>query len=115
MNTVNLKQSNHADDSLYYQEQGNEVSLFKYAYQHQLSVLIKGPTGCGKTRFIAHMAEKLNNSLYTVSCHDDLTAADLIDRHFIGPNGTYYQDGPLTKAVRDRGFIILMKSHLLAC
>ena len=49
------------------------------------------------------MAEKLNNLLYTVSCHDDLTAADLIDRHFIGPNGTYRQDGPLTKAVRDGG------------
>lgn len=107
MNTVNLKPTNHADDSLYYQEQGNEVSLFEYAYHHQLPVLIKGPTGCGKTRFIAHMAEKLNKPLYTISCHDDLTAADLVGRHLIGPNGTYWQDGPLTKAVREGGICYL--------
>ncbi len=70
-------------------------------------MLIKGPTGCGKTRFIAHMAEKLNKPLYTVSCHDDLTAADLVGRHLIGPNGTYWQDGPLTKAVRNGGICYL--------
>ncbi|MFT5023255.1 MAG: nitric oxide reductase NorQ protein [Colwellia sp.] len=55
------------DDSLYYQEQKNEVSLFEYAYHHQLPVLIKVPTGCGKTRFIAYMAEKLNKPLHTAS------------------------------------------------
>jgi nitric oxide reductase NorQ protein len=65
------------------------VELFTHAYQHQLPVLIKGPTGCGKTRFIAAMAERLNRPLYTVSCHDDLTAADLVGRHLIGPQGTY--------------------------
>jgi len=95
------------NESLFYQEQANEVSLFNYAYQHQLPVLIKGPTGCGKTRFIAHMAQKLNKPLYTVSCHDDLTAADLVGRHLIGPNGTYWQDGPLTKAVREGGICYL--------
>ena len=100
----NTKSSN---EPLYYQEQGNEVALFEYAYNHQLPVLIKGPTGCGKTRFIAHMAEKLNKPLYTVACHDDLTAADLVGRHLVGPEGTYWQDGPLTKAVREGGICYL--------
>lgn len=107
MNTVNLKASEELSTPLYYQEQANEVSLFSYAYQHQLPVLIKGPTGCGKTRFVAHMAQKLNKPLYTVSCHDDLTAADLVGRHLIGPNGTYWQDGPLTRAVREGGICYL--------
>jgi len=94
-------------NELFYQEQKNEVSLFEYAYEHQLPVLIKGPTGCGKTRFVQHMAEKLNKPLYTVACHDDLTAADLVGRHLIGPNGTYWQDGPLTRAVREGGICYL--------
>lgn len=96
-----------AKGSIYYQEQGNEVALFEYAYQHNLPILIKGPTGCGKTRFVAHMAEKLNKPLYTIACHDDLTAADLVGRHLVGPNGTYWQDGPLTKAVREGGICYL--------
>lgn len=92
---------------LFYQEQGNEVTLFNHAFEHQLPVLIKGPTGCGKTRFVAHMAAKLNKPLYTVACHDDLTAADLVGRHLIGPEGTYWQDGPLTRAVREGGICYL--------
>jgi len=96
-----------AQEPLYYQEQDNEVALFEYAYNHHLPVLIKGPTGCGKTRFVAHMAEKLNKPLYTVACHDDLTAADLVGRHLVGPEGTYWQDGPLTKAVREGGICYL--------
>jgi nitric oxide reductase NorQ protein len=111
MTTTNLKAlndtANSVDDSLFYQEQGNEVALFEYAYGHQLPVLIKGPTGCGKTRFVAHMAQKLNKPLYTVACHDDLTAADLVGRHLVGPEGTYWQDGPLTKAVREGGICYL--------
>ncbi|UUO25777.1 CbbQ/NirQ/NorQ/GpvN family protein [Colwellia sp. M166] len=96
-----------SQEPLYYQEQDNEVGLFEYAYNHHLPVLIKGPTGCGKTRFVAHMAEKLNKPLYTVACHDDLTAADLVGRHLVGPEGTYWQDGPLTKAVREGGICYL--------
>jgi len=96
-----------SQEKLFYQEQNNEISLFTYANEHQLPVLIKGPTGCGKTRFVAHMAQKLNKPLYTVACHDDLTAADLVGRHLIGPNGTYWQDGPLTKAVREGGICYL--------
>ncbi|SFC01236.1 CbbQ/NirQ/NorQ/GpvN family protein [Pseudoalteromonas denitrificans] len=104
-NSIINIQSDNKD--LFYQEQKNEVSLFEYAYAHQLPVLIKGPTGCGKTRFVQHMAQKLNKPLYTVACHDDLTAADLVGRHLIGPNGTYWQDGPLTRAVREGGICYL--------
>jgi len=96
-----------SSNELFYQEQGNEVTLFNHAFEHQLPVLIKGPTGCGKTRFIAHMAKRLNKPLYTVACHDDLTAADLVGRHLIGPEGTYWQDGPLTRAVREGGICYL--------
>ena len=85
----------------FYKPQGNEVELFEHAYNNQLPLLIKGPTGCGKTRFIRHMAAKLDRELYTVACHDDLTAADLVGRHLINDKGTYWCDGPLTKAVRE--------------
>ncbi len=85
----------------YYKPIGNEVELFKYAFRHQLPVLIKGPTGCGKTRFVTYMAAQLNRPLYTVACHDDLTAADLVGRHLIGHESTYWSDGPLTRAVRE--------------
>jgi len=85
----------------FYRPQGNEVALFEHAYRHQLPVLIKGPTGCGKTRFIQYMAARLTRSLYTVACHDDLTASDLVGRHLIGDGATYWSDGPLTRAVRE--------------
>jgi len=85
----------------YYRASGNEVMLFEHAARHHLPVLIKGPTGCGKTRFVQHMAARLMRPLYTVACHDDLTAADLVGRHLIGANGTFWQDGPLTRAVRE--------------
>ena len=85
----------------FYQAQNNEIELFEQAYNNQLPLLIKGPTGCGKTRFIEHMAARLGRPLYTVACHDDLTAADLVGRHLIGDGETYWQDGPLTRAVRE--------------
>lgn len=88
-------------DLPFYQPQANEVELFEHAYQHQLPLLIKGPTGCGKTRFIQYMAARLQRPVYTVACHDDLTAADLVGRHLIGEGGTYWNDGPLTRAVRE--------------
>ena len=85
----------------FYRPQGNECELFEYAWRHQLPVLIKGPTGCGKSRFISHMAARLERQLYTVACHDDLTAADLVGRHLIGDGTTVWNDGPLTRAVRE--------------
>ena len=92
---------------MYYLPQGNEVELFKAAAGMNLPILIKGPTGCGKTRFIEAMGEELGREVYTVVCHDDLSAADLVGRHLIDENGTYWQDGPLTKAVRNGGICYL--------
>jgi nitric oxide reductase NorQ protein len=91
----------------FYLPQKNEVSLFEHAANHRLPVLLKGPTGCGKTRFVYHMAEQLKLPVYTVACHDDLSAADLVGRHLIGAEGTYWQDGPLTRAVREGGICYL--------
>lgn len=91
----------------YYLAQSNEIELFQAAEAMNLPILIKGPTGCGKTRFIEYMGEKLGREVYTVVCHDDLSAADLVGRHLINENGTYWQDGPLTKAVRNGGICYL--------
>jgi nitric oxide reductase NorQ protein len=88
-------------DIPYYLPQRNEVELFSYAWRNQLPMLLKGPTGCGKTRFIEHMAARLGRPLYTVACHDDLTAADLVGRHLLGEGATIWHDGPLTRAVRE--------------
>ncbi|MBS0602042.1 MAG: CbbQ/NirQ/NorQ/GpvN family protein [Proteobacteria bacterium] len=88
-------------DLPYYAPAGNEIALFEAAWRERLPVLLKGPTGCGKTRFVAHMAARLGRPLYTVACHDDLTAADLVGRHLIGDGGTWWSDGPLTRAVRE--------------
>ncbi|KHF25153.1 ATPase [Solemya velum gill symbiont] len=89
------------DEVPWYRPQGDELSLFEHAWNHNLPVMIKGPTGCGKTRFVQHMAAKLGRPLYTVACHEDLTAAALVGRHLIGEQGTYWCDGPLTRAVRE--------------
>ncbi len=96
-----------ASDIPFYKPHGNEVELFDHAFNKQLPLLIKGPTGCGKTRFVTHMAARLNRPLYTVACHDDLTATDLVGRHLINNSGTYWNDGPLTRAVREGGICYL--------
>lgn len=109
INTLHLRQSNSTLPPAipYYQEIGNECALFELAYRNQLPLLIKGPTGCGKTRFVAHMAARLTRPLITVACHDDLTAADLVGRHLIGDGDTVWSDGPLTRAVRQGGICYL--------
>lgn len=84
----------------YYLPLGNEIAIFEKCHARQLAVLLKGPTGCGKTRFVEHMAWRLDRPLITVSCHDDLTASDLIGRFLIRHDGTTWQDGPLTRAAR---------------
>lgn len=99
--------STQNNDAPYYQNITNEEEIFRQAWQHQLPVLIKGPTGCGKTRFVQYMAHALNLPLYTVACHDDLSATDLVGRHLIGADGTWWQDGPLTRAVREGGICYL--------
>ncbi len=84
----------------FYAEQGAECRLFEQVHASRLPLLIKGPTGCGKTRFVEHMAARLGRPLITVSCHDDLSAADLVGRHLIVGGDTAWCDGPLTRAVR---------------
>lgn len=84
----------------FYAQQGGECELFEHAWTKQLPLLIKGPTGCGKTRFVEHMAARLKRPLITVSCHDDLSAADLVGRFLIGNGNTVWSDGPLARAVR---------------
>ncbi len=91
----------------YYEAEGSEVALFEHAWRNKLPVLIKGPTGVGKTRFVAHMAARLGLPLHTVACHDDLTAADLVGRHLIENGRTVWNDGPLTRAVRHGGICYL--------
>lgn len=85
----------------YYLPNGDECVVFEAAFRHQLPLLLKGPTGCGKTRFVAHMAARMGRPLYTVSCHDDLTAADLTGRFLLKGGETIWSDGPLTRAVRE--------------
>jgi nitric oxide reductase NorQ protein len=80
---------------------GREQELFTAAWQSGLPVLLKGPTGCGKTRFIQSMAHALQRPLITVACHEDLTAGDLVGRFLLESSGTKWQDGPLTRAVRE--------------
>ncbi len=85
----------------YYQASGDEVEIFEQCHARSLAVMLKGPTGCGKTRFVEHMAWRLGRPLITISCHDDLSASDLIGRFLIRHDGTAWQDGPLTRAVRE--------------
>ncbi len=84
----------------YYEQQENEVALYKAAYEARLPVMVKGPTGCGKSRFIEHMAWKLGKPLITVACNEDMTASDLVGRYLLDANGTRWLDGPLTTAAR---------------
>lgn len=89
------------DTRPYYQPVGNEAAVFKAAYRQGLSLVLKGPTGCGKTRFVEAMAHELGRPLITVACHDDLTTADLVGRYLLRGDETVWVDGPLTRAVRE--------------
>jgi nitric oxide reductase NorQ protein len=90
-----------------YIAQGDEAKLFRTAFESRIPLIIKGPTGCGKTRFIEHMAHTLDLPLITVSCHEDLTAADLVGRYLFRDEETVWQDGPLSLAVRYGGICYL--------
>jgi len=85
----------------HYVSVGNEERVFKAAYRQGLPILIKGPTGCGKTRFVEAMAHQLGRPLITVACHDDLSTADLVGRFLLRGGETEWVDGPLTRAVRE--------------
>ncbi|TNC73275.1 CbbQ/NirQ/NorQ/GpvN family protein [Rubellimicrobium roseum] len=94
-------------DVPYYQPSADECEIFVTAQANGLPLLLKGPTGCGKTRFVEHMAARLNLPLYTVACHDDLSASDLIGRYLLKGGETVWVDGPLTRAVREGGICYL--------
>ncbi len=94
-------------DEPFYLPQGDEVELFEAAYENKLPVMLNGPTGCGKTRLIEYMAWKLKRPLYTVACHDDLSANDLIGRYLIKGDEVEWIDGPLLMAVNNGGISYL--------
>jgi nitric oxide reductase NorQ protein len=99
MTDVNIEQYKISEEP-FYQVMENEVELYTAAYESRLPVMIKGPTGCGKSRFIEHMAWKLDRPLITVACNEDMTASDLVGRYLLDANGTRWLDGPLTVAAR---------------
>ena len=88
------------DGTPYYLSTGDEIQQFEAAYRARLPVMLKGPTGCGKSRFVAFMAHRLERPLIAVSCHEDLFASDLLGRYLLKNEETVWVDGPLTTAVR---------------
>ena len=91
----------------YYRPTQREVEVFEHAYRNQLALMMKGPTGCGKTRFVEAMAAKVERPLVTVACHDDTTATDLLGRYLVEGGDTVWQDGPLTRALRQGAILYL--------
>ena len=91
----------------FYLPVGKEETVFQHAWEARLPLMVKGPTGCGKTRFIQHMAEKLGRTLITVSCNEDTSATDLLGRHLLLGGETKWTDGPVTRAVRTGALLYL--------
>ncbi|MFE0840358.1 CbbQ/NirQ/NorQ/GpvN family protein [Achromobacter insolitus] len=91
----------------FYRSTGRETALYEHAYAHRLPMILKGPTGCGKTRFVEYMAWKLGRPLVTLACNEDMTASDLVGRYLLDADGTAWHDGPLTLAVRHGGICYL--------
>ena len=85
----------------FYYANGNEVQLFERAFEQRLPVMLTGPTGCGKTRFVEHMGRLLDRPVVTISCHDDLTSSDLVGRFIVSGGDVSWNDGPLTRAVKN--------------
>ena len=90
----------HVTSEPYYRPVGDEIAMYEAAYEIRMPMMLKGPTGCGKTRFVEYMAWKLGKPLITVSCNEDMTASDLLGRYLLDASGTRWQDGPLTLAAR---------------
>ncbi len=103
---VTRKPEDHAPRT-WYRPTGHEISIFEHAFALRQPVLLKGPTGCGKSRFVEHMAEKLDRPLVTVACHDDTSATDLLGRYLVKGGETVWQDGPVTRAVREGAILYL--------
>jgi nitric oxide reductase NorQ protein len=95
------------DTKPFYRPAGHEIALYEHAYAHRIPLILKGPTGCGKTRFVEYMAWKLGRPLVTLACNEDMTASDLVGRFLLDAHGTAWHDGPLTLAVRHGGICYL--------
>lgn len=93
--------------STYYKVIDQEELIFEHAYKNKLPLLLKGPTGTGKSRFVEFMANKMDKQLYTVACHEETSATDLIGRYIIKGAETVWIDGPMTKAVREGAILYL--------
>lgn len=100
MDKADSTAQHHIASEPWYRPVGDEVALFEAAWAARMPVMLKGPTGCGKTRFVEHMAWKLGRPLVTVACNEDMTASDLVGRFLLDADGTRWQDGPLTYAAR---------------
>ena len=98
----------------YYQTVADETALYEAAYEARMPMMLKGPTGCGKSRFVEYMAWKLGKPLITVACNEDMTASDLVGRYLLDANGTRWLDGPLTTAAR-MGAICYLDEIVEAC
>jgi nitric oxide reductase NorQ protein len=96
-----------APSRAWYLPAGRECDIFSHAFHSRLPLMIKGPTGCGKTRFIQHMAEALGRPLVTVACNEDTSATDLLGRHLLVNGETRWMDGPVTRAVRQGAILYL--------
>jgi nitric oxide reductase NorQ protein len=90
----------HITTEPYFRSVADEIVLFEAAHAARMPVMLKGPTGCGKTRFVEHMAWRLGKPIMTVACHEDMTASDLVGRYLLDAQGTLWRDGPLTVAAR---------------
>jgi nitric oxide reductase NorQ protein len=100
-------QAHPEQSTVHYLPSADEIQVFDAAHRQGLAIMLKGPTGCGKTRLVEHMAEQLGVPLHTVSCHEDITSSDLIGKHVLAGGETEWVDGPLTRAVREGGICYL--------
>ena len=91
----------------FYQSQADEIEMYKAAYTNRMPVMLKGPTGCGKSRFVEYMAYTLGKPLITVACNEDMSASDLVGRFLLDKEGTIWKDGPLAMAARYGGICYL--------
>ena len=107
MQGTNSKQETSQGLVPFYQPVGQETDLFLHCWQQQLPLMLKGPTGCGKSRFVEHMAAQLGRPLISVACHDDTSASDLLGRWLVRGGDTVWQDGPATRAVREGAILYL--------
>ena len=96
-----------ASDWPYYEPVGHELTIFQHCFEQRLPMMLKGPTGCGKSRMVEHMAARLGRPLITVPCHDDTSAADLLGRWLVRGGDTVWIDGPVTRAVREGAILYL--------